>query len=397
MAKVLRIINRLNIGGPTYNAAYLTKYLEPEFETLLLAGMHDESEGSSEFIVNKLGLHPTYIPNMYRSLNPIKDRKAYKQIRDIIRDFKPDIVHTHAAKAGAVGRLAAYMEDVPVILHTFHGHVFHSYFNKYKTRAFLEIERYLAKRSTKIIAISNIQQSELCDQFKIAPAEKFEIVPLGFDLSKFQETIEEKRKSFRQRYEIKDHEVAIGIIGRLVPIKNHTFFLNAIQKLIGSTDQAFRVFIIGDGEEREHIENLAKTLDIAYTNEHSQHHNQVLTFTSWIKEVDIAMAGLDIIALTSLNEGTPVSLIEASASGKPIVTTNVGGIKDVVKSDKNAYIVEKIDVEGFAHKLKILVEHKELRDQMGLNGIEHAFSNFSHMKLVENMRTLYNKLLAERH
>ncbi|MEZ5021732.1 MAG: glycosyltransferase [Chitinophagales bacterium] len=177
--KVLRIINRLNIGGPTYNAAYLTKYLEPEFETLLLFGMHDESEGSSEFIVNKLGFIQLIFLKYVRSLNPIKDRKAYKQIRDIIRDFKPDIVHTHAAKAGAVGRLAASMEEVPVILHTFHGHVFHSYFNKYKTRAFLEIERYLAKKSTKIIAISNIQQDELCNEFKIAPTEKFGNCSIG--------------------------------------------------------------------------------------------------------------------------------------------------------------------------------------------------------------------------
>lgn len=136
MPRVLRIINRLNLGGPTYNAAYLSKYLDDKYETLLVAGMKDETEASSEYIVNSLGLEPRYIENMYREINPIKDYPAYKELVQIIREFKPDIVHTHAAKAGAIGRLAAYNEGVPIILHTFHGHVFHSYFSKLKTRVF---------------------------------------------------------------------------------------------------------------------------------------------------------------------------------------------------------------------------------------------------------------------
>ena len=143
MAKVLRIINRLNLGGPTLNVAFLTKYLEPEFQTLLVSGMIDETEESSEFIAHELGLEPVYIPEMYRDINLFQDRKAYKKLKDIIREFKPDIVHTHAAKAGTLGRLAAINCKVPIILHTFHGHVFHSYFSPLKTRMFLEIEKYL--------------------------------------------------------------------------------------------------------------------------------------------------------------------------------------------------------------------------------------------------------------
>ena len=128
MPRVLRIINRLNLGGPTYNAANLTKYIDGEFETLLVSGMTDDTEESSEFILKRLDLHPVYIKEMYRELNPLRDYKAYFRLRQIIREFKPDIVHTRAAKAGAVGRLAAHHEGVPVIVHTFHGHVFHSYF-----------------------------------------------------------------------------------------------------------------------------------------------------------------------------------------------------------------------------------------------------------------------------
>lgn len=368
--------------------------MEDDYETMLVAGMKDDSEASSEFIVNKLGLEPVYIPSMYRSLHPIRDTQTFRELLRIIKEFQPDIVHTHAAKAGAVGRMAAYVAKVPVIVHTFHGHIFHSYFHPVKTRVFLEIERYLARQSTKIIAISNTQKEELCHEFRIAGPEKFEVIPLGFDLGRFQEDNELKRAQFRAKYEVDEHQVAIGIIGRLVPIKNHAFFLEAVKLLTESTEQSLRVFIIGDGEERRHLEEKVRELGLRFTTEHDGHHPKLLTFTSWIREVDIAFAGLDIVALTSMNEGTPVSLIEASAAGKPIVTTNVGGIRDVVSADVNAYITEKTDVEGFAHKLKILAEHPELRDQMGRDGIEYAFSHYSYGKLVENMTGLYDRLLA---
>lgn len=158
MPKVLRLINRLNLGGPTYNAAYLSKFLAPEFETLLVAGMKADSEESSEFIIRQMGLQPVYIPEMHREINLLEDRKAYKKIRELIGDFRPDIVHTHAAKAGALGRLAATAMRVPVIVHTFHGHAFHSYFSPAKTYVFKQIERYLSSLSTRIIAISDTQK-----------------------------------------------------------------------------------------------------------------------------------------------------------------------------------------------------------------------------------------------
>ena len=158
--RVLRIINRLNLGGPTYNAAFLTKYLAPEYETKLIAGMKDASEAGSEFITQNLGIEPTYVQDMHRSIHPIKDFKSFLEIRKIIKEFKPQIVHTHAAKAGAIGRLAALSCGVPVILHTFHGHLFHSYFSSLSTKVFLFIERYLAKRTSGIVVISKIQQKE---------------------------------------------------------------------------------------------------------------------------------------------------------------------------------------------------------------------------------------------
>lgn len=370
--------------------------MEDEFETLLIAGMKDETEASSDFIVENLGLNPHYVKHMYRSLHPLKDNKSVNEIRKIIREFKPDIVHTHASKSGAVGRWAAIREGVPVIVHTFHGHIFHSYFSSLSTRIFLEIERFLAKRSTKIIAISELQKKELSGDFKICPPEKMEVITLGFDLHRFQENTTAKRKEFREKYQIKDDEVAIGIIGRLVPVKNHAFFLEAIKKLSEMTAHPYKVLIIGDGELRQEIEEKAKLLNLDYTTERDTVHDKKLIFTSWIKEADVATSGLDIIALTSLNEGTPVSLIEASAAGKPIVSTNVGGILDVVEEGINAYIVEKEDIAGFAGKLKILVEDANLRKKMGVEGIQIAFGKFSYTRLVEQMKDLYNRLLKEK-
>ena len=166
----------MNLGGPTYNATYLTKFLAPKFETKLVVGSINTTEGSSHHIAEELGVEPCFLPEMQRAISPVQDRKAYKKIKNLIRDFKPDIVHTHAAKSGALGRLAASSLKVPVILHTFHGHVFHSYFNSIKTKAFIRIERHLAQKSNKIIAISPLQKKELCEDFKICKPNKIEII-----------------------------------------------------------------------------------------------------------------------------------------------------------------------------------------------------------------------------
>ena len=228
MPKVLRILNRLIIGGPLLNASYLTKYLSPEFETLLVVGEKESHEKDASFITDELGIKPLYLPQMGRSINPMRDYSAFRRMKDIIRDFKPDIVHTHAAKPGAIGRMAAHQLKVPVIVHTYHGHVFHSYFNSAKTKLILTAERYLAKRSDAIIAISNAQQKELTEDFNIAPNDKFRIIPLGLDLEKFSQDYAGKRKKFRDEFGIEDDEIAIAIIGRLVPVKNHTLFFRSV-------------------------------------------------------------------------------------------------------------------------------------------------------------------------
>ncbi|MBP6730570.1 MAG: glycosyltransferase [Chitinophagales bacterium] len=392
MPRVLRIINRLNLGGPTYNAAYLSKYLEPEFDTLLVSGMKDDAEESSEFIVKNLDLHPVYIPEMYRELHPFRDYKSYYKLRKLIEEFKPDIVHTHAAKAGAVGRLAASHSGVKVIIHTFHGHIFHSYFSPVKTRMFLEIERYLAKRTTKIVTLSDIQRHELSSIHKVAPIDKFAIIPLGFDLRRFEEDQEAKRKQFRSEYNLDDDEIAIGIVGRLVPIKNHSLFLKALKIVSGKTQKKVRAFIIGDGEERAAIELQAQSLGLPFNNQNLKEKN-LLTFTSWIKNVDVSNAGMDIIALTSNNEGTPVSLIEAQASGKPIVSTNVGGIENIVIKNETALLSPVGDESIFAENLLQLIDKNEMRIRFSKQGSDFVRNKFSYKRLCNDMAALYNSLL----
>ncbi len=383
--KILRIINRFNLGGPTYNAGLLTKYLSDEYETILVGGNHEESEGSSMHIVEHLGLEPVIIPEMQRSVNPKNDRIAYNKIQKIIQDFKPDIVHTHASKAGALGRKAAFSAKIPQIYHTFHGHVFHSYFGSLKTNLYKNIERRLAKKSTNIIAISELQKKELSEIHRICPAEKIKVIPLGFDLTPFYTNTEAKRKEFRSKWNIKENEVAIGIVGRIVPIKDHVFFIHVIEQVLKKTSKKIRVFIVGDGEERVNIQALISKKKLSYS---SNSTPALFQFTSWMKNVDEVNAGMDIICLTSKNEGTPVSLIEAQASGNPVVSTNVGGIENVISADETGYLSDVGDLEQFTINLLKLIENEGIRNNMSNKGRERS-SLYSFENLISNIKSLY--------
>lgn len=394
--RVLRIINRFNLGGPTFNVTYLTKYMNDDFETLLLGGEKDDSEASSDFILKTEGLNPSYIPNMRRSISPKNDLIAYKFIKKKIEEFKPDIVHTHASKAGTLGRLAAIHSGVPIVLHTFHGHVFHSYFGKAQTTFYKFIERYLAKNSSRIIAISKQQKKELGEIHEIANPNKIEIVPLGFDLSRFTESQNEKRSDFRERYKLAEDDVAVSIVGRLVPVKDHETFFKSIALLPDEIKRKARFFVVGDGELSNELRLICDELGLKYTNNEPPTAEYNICFTSWIKEVDEVVAGSDIIALTSLNEGTPVSLIEAQAGARAIVSTKVGGIQDIVIENESALLSEKQDPISFSNNLSRLISDGNLRAEMGLKGRNHVLKQYSYHRLVNDMETLYYKLLEEK-
>lgn len=389
MAKILRILNRFNVGGPTYNVAYLTKYISDEYKTILVGGQKEESEASSEYILQDLNIEYQIIPEIRREINLKRDFKAFRKLVRIIREEKPDIVHTHASKAGMLGRAAAIYCRVPHIYHTFHGHVFHSYFGKAKTLLFIYIERFLAKRSTAIIAISEKQKHELGDIYKICKPEKIKVVPLGFDLARFSENQEEKRKQFRNTYNLQDDEIAIGIVGRLAKVKNHTFFIDAFKQCIQNcADKKIRAFIIGDGELNAELQNYCTLRNIDFNINTDTVFNKPIVFTSWIQAVDVAYAGLDIVALTSLNEGTPVSIIEAQAAGKPIVSTNVGGICDIVKENETA-LISDIDLKTFSQNLQKLIENESLRRQMSEASKAFSSERFSYQRLCRDMEKVY--------
>lgn len=394
MKKVLRILNRFNVGGPTHNATFLTKYLYPEYETKLIAGKKLPSEASSEYMLKENEIDFEIIEDMSRSINIIKDLKSFFRIKKIIREFKPDIVHTHASKSGALGRLAAITSKVPIIVHTFHGHVFHSYFGNLKTRFYIFLERFLAKKSSAIIAISDLQRKELINDFDICSETQTYTIPLGFDLNKFQDDNLLKRNIFRSEFNLEEDLIAVGIIGRLTPIKNHPFFLEAIKKLLGMTSRKFKVFIVGDGEDKKALEALCNELNLTFNAEGIE--DPLIYFTSWRKDMDAVYAGLDLVALTSKNEGTPVTLIEAQASNKPIVTTDVGGVRDVVMPDLTAYVSDKNDSTKFATNMSLLLNNDTERLRMGSAGYNHVSELFSYKRLVRDVSELYENLLNEK-
>jgi len=390
LKKVLRIVNRFNLGGPTFNAAYLTKYLAPEFETLLIGGEKTDTEESSEFILNELGVNYQKIEAMSREISLNHDYKAYKEIKQIIREFKPDIVHTHASKAGLLGRLVAKHSGVKVIVHTFHGHVFHSYFGTLKTNVFKSLERYLARKSKVIIAISNKQKNELAVEHKIAPENKFKVVPLGFDLSRFTNITNEQRQNFRQKYNITDEQTVITIVGRLVPIKDHKLFIDSIKQLKAKTDKQIRVFIVGGGELYNELIDYTKSVGLTVS-ENTDVSD--INFTSWIKQTEWVYAGSDVVSLSSLNEGTPVSLIEAQASGKPIVSTKVGGVEDIVIDGKTAILCTNT-VDSFANAILEIIENYPQYLHNSQKNINLVSEKFSYNRLVTDVRELYNSLIS---
>lgn len=382
--KILRIINRFNVGGPVYNAVLLTAFMPTDYETLLIGGLPEKNEANSIYIAEKHGIFPKLILEMQRKPSFKNDRKAIKKIKEIILAYQPDIVHTHASKAGALGRKAAFDCGVPIIVHTFHGHVFHSYFNWWKTKIYQLIERRLARKSSGIIAISELQKKELSEKYKICEKEKIEVIPLGFDLTPFNQNKDLNRKKTREKFKLEEKEIAVAIIGRLAPIKNHQLFLDSVKEVHKKTSKKIVYFVVGDGEE---FNSIAEKVS------HLKSIGIDIKMTSSINDIASFNAGMDILCLTSRNEGTPVSLIEAQASGLPFVSTNVGGIKDVVSENKTGYLVNSNHINDFSEKLLYLIENETKRVEMAKNGWPLVGEKFDYKHLITRTDKFYKSLL----
>ncbi|MDD5072412.1 MAG: glycosyltransferase family 4 protein [Candidatus Omnitrophica bacterium] len=385
--KVLRIIARLNVGGPAIHTILLTQALNDEYyRSILVTGRVGIDEKDMGYLARGKGVEPLIIPELGRRIDPVNDLIALWKMYLIMRRERPDIVHTHTAKAGALGRAAAILAGIPVRIHTFHGHIFESYFNSFSAGVFLFIERSLAFFSKYIVVVSETQKKEIIKKYKITGDEKVKVVPLGLELDVLS-SIGSREGKLRNELGIGNDCVLIGIIGRLVPVKNHRMFLDACKKLFDKAGgRDIKCIVIGDGEERAGLEGYAEKSGI----------REKIVFHGWKEEMADVYADLDIIALTSFNEGTPVALIEALAAGRPVVSTDVGGVKDVVDDGINGCLVASGDAAGFAKRLLELAVDPEKRDEFGRNGRRKVLQKYSKERLVKDMKALYEEALRQR-
>jgi len=407
--KVLRIIARLNVGGPARHVVWLSEGLKQRgYETLLVAGVVPPGEDDMSYLADAAGVTPTIIPEMSREISPKDLLTVWKLYRLMVRE-RPDLVHTHTAKAGTVGRVAGLMYRwmTPSTLvgrprrcrfvHTYHGHVFHGYYNPAKTRLILTIEKLLARMATdRIIVITEQQRREISEQFKVGGPDQFAVIPLGIDLSVYEQ-FETRRSRVRQELNASEDEVLIGIIGRLTEIKNHRLFLEAAALLKQSTDAKVRFLIIGDGALRADLESQSRSLGLDNDVEFLGTRNDPENFYS----------ALDIVALTSLNEGTPLSLIEGMANARPVVATAVGGVVDLLgsnvplDSNLNYQVCERGlsagsgDAQGFSQALERLVLDRELRRLLGARGRAFVIQSYAKERLFEDIGRLYAELLSD--
>ena len=404
--RVARVIDRLNVGGPAKHVVWLSKGLNAdEFETLLITGTVPPAEGDMSYFARDHQVDTVVISEMSRELSP-RDTLVIAKLLFQFLKFKPLVIHTHKAKAGAAGRIAGmlYRWLTPSalllrprdcrIVHTYHGHVFHSYYGRFKTRLFVLIERVLALLCTdQIIVVSEQQRREICDSFRIGRPEQFRVIPLGIDFAE----VTGSRVDVRREFGVSDSEVAIGIVGRLCEVKNHEMLLDSTADLVRSlngSDTTVRLLVIGDGHLRVGLEAKARALGLA----------QNTVFTGFREDATSLYAGLDIAAITSLNEGTPLTLIEAMCCGRAVAATEVGGVVDVMGSRRetidgfsvwdHGVTAPSCDIQAFARGLLFLIEHPELRREMGERGRAFVRTRLSRNRLLSDIELLYHDLLA---
>ncbi len=386
--RLLIIHNRLVVGGPALDTIPLAYHLRNDFDIHILYGNKEKDETEPSYLLEKYnGLKLVKIQSLYRSPNPFKDYFSYRFIKNYIASFNPQIVHTHGAKVGVFGRRAASKAKVPFILHTFHGHLFHSYFNKLLSASLIFIERGLLRSTNHIIAISVTQQQELRSFLKIDDPSKVKLIPLGVDYID-QSMQSHYKQAFRRTYKLTEETICIGILGRLVEVKNMGFFIEVVEEILKNSSANIRFFVAGDGSEKASMMEELNSKRIRFTE--SPHDEAPVVFTSWVQNIQNVLAGLDIVVLTSHNEGTPMSLIEAQLSGKPVVAVNVGGVRDTMLDGETGLLVARHDVKEFSKAVIRLIENKSLRTEMGEKAMEFASQSFSKENEVNSFRALYN-------
>ncbi len=400
--RIVRIIARLNVGGPARHVVWLTcKLPPPEFKSVLIAGTVPAGEEDMSYFAEENGVEPVYLAELSRELSP-KDLISVVKIFRELRRQRPDIVHTHTAKAGAVGRAAAFLYKYLTFgsligrphkvrkIHTFHGHVFHSYYGKLKTRIFILIEKLLAYTTDRIIVISDQQLDEINGSFRIGRREQFAVIPLGIEINK---EACQSVPSLREEFAIPDGYLIAGFVGRLTEIKNLDLLLEAAA-LCGREQSRLHFVIIGDGHLRESLERRAAELGLSN-----------LSFAGNRKDIAPILSELDIFVLTSKNEGTPLSMIEAMAAGVPVVSTGVGGVVDLAgdvidprdgfKVCERCILTTSGSAESTARALIYLAKDETLRRSLSARGTEFIKESYSLERLVSDMTGLYRELTED--
>ena len=380
-ARICRIIGRLNIGGPAIHAILLAEGLRSRgYETVLVSGQEGPREGSLRDRAVQKGVAPLFLRELGREVRPGRDLLALCKLVRLLRQQQPEIVHTHTAKAGALGRIAAKIVGTPLVVHTFHGHIMHGYFSRGVTRLFLATERRLAMVTTRILTVSAGLRDELL-RLGIGRPDTVEVMPLGLELDGFLRS-DLRRGEFRRRLGISPEVPLVGIIARLVPIKDHTTFLEAASDLHRSRPDV-RFLIVGDGELRPQLEQRAVAFGL----------NHCVDFLGWQRELEPIYADLNLVVLSSLNEGTPVSLIEAMAAGLPVVATRVGGVSDLVEHGKTGLLVPPKNPVALSEAMKALLGDPDRGRQMGRLARETVYPKYSDAALLDRMDRLYSSML----
>lgn len=383
---MLRIIARMNLGGPAYHVSLLGGRLDrSRYESLLLAGSVGPGEESYDELADRSGARWISVPFLGPELSPAADARALWRLVREIRRFRPDIVHTHAAKAGTLGRVAALLagRGRPIIVHTYHGHVLRGYFGPARNAIFRSIERALGLVTDCLVGVSRATVDDLVE-LRIAPARRFRVVPLGLDLARFDRVEPGARGAVRTELGVADDDVVVTFVGRLVPIKR-------VDRLVDAVAEARRdgarlhLAVVGDGALRAELEEQVRAVGL-------ERHT---TFLGYRRDLEAIAAATDVGALSSASEGTPVSLIEAAAAGRPLVATDVGGVRDVVVPGAG-FVVSADDVAGFAAALAELAADPALRERMGAHARAHVRERFGVDRLVADVEALYDQLLERR-
>jgi len=386
--RILRLIARLNMGGPALHVAYLTRGLDQRgYETTLAAGSLARGESSMAFVAEELGVQVHAVPQLHREVSPVLDPISVARIARLIREVRPHILHTHTAKAGAVGRTAAVLAGEarpPIVVHTFHGHVLRGYFDPARTAVYREVERSLARVTTRLVAVSPEVRDDLVE-LGVAPADRFSVIRLGIDLDRRIVEGTSEGSELRGVFGLPEEAFVVGWIGRMTTIKHLPDVLAAVARLRERGVDA-RLCLVGDGPDREAVEKQAHELGIARST----------LFLGYQRDIAPYYRLFDVLLLPSGNEGTPVVAIESLAAGTPVVATRVGGVPDVVSDGVDGLLARVGDVDGLVDALERLAHDPALREEMGRAGRERTLPRYRVERLVDDVDELYRELLAEK-